>query len=147
MPSAPAASCASTALAIYGGRKDGDFFGVALGTVVVTNIGPATCQLSGTPTLALTDDEGPLDLPQADTPGLAISPVVLAPNGSATLTVDWVNWCHPAPGPLQITIGLPDGAGTVIGPFNGPPGGTFVPACQSATQPSAVGVVQGYAPG
>jgi hypothetical protein len=141
LPPTTLSACATSGLAIFGGRQSGGFVGNAQGTVVVTNTSSSACKLEASPTIGLVGTEGILPVQQV--PGVSLSPVTLAPGASASFTIDWANWCQSDPGTTQISLGFPDGS-SVRGPFDGPPNSNFVPGCLNATQASTVSLVRGY---
>jgi hypothetical protein len=75
-----------------------------------------------------------------------VPPATLAPGvrDAASVAYNWSNWCGKAPGPLRVRVELPEG-GSVTGPFDGPPEGTFVPRCDQPGQPSALIPLWGFA--
>ena len=138
--------CPTFSLSLFGGRRAADSAGDAQGTVVVTNTSSTACRLdAGTPTVALLGTEGVLTVEQA-AGGPALTPTVLDPGATATLVLQWSNWCAGDPGTVQIVLSWPDGS-SAHGPFDGPPGGQYVPSCVSNGQPSTISVEQGYQPG
>jgi hypothetical protein len=138
-------SCQSSNLTAQGGRQ-GEA-GSAQGTVVLTNVGQTACVLSGIPSVGIIGPGGsPLGVTMSAATNQAEAPLAVSPGSSGTLIVNWSNWCGAAPGSLQISIGLV-GGGTVTGPFDGPPGYTYVPPCISAGQVSSLSVVNAYLAG
>jgi hypothetical protein len=142
-PGAPA--CPAASLTARGGREGGGFVGEAEGGVLLTNIGTASCILSGNPSVVMLSSDGSqLDVEAAPPTNPAFPPVLLQPKGLATLIVYWSNWCGSPPGPLQIRITLSGDEGTLTGPFDGPPNYDFVPACRDSSQPSTLTVTHAY---
>jgi len=138
-------ACASSQLRARGGRQGGGFVGEALGQVVLTNAGPGTCVLSGTPSVALLT-AGRQPLPATALPAdLQVNrPRLLRPGASGGLDLYWSNWCGAAPGPLDVAVTPAGDATPVTGPFDGPPGYDFVPACRDAAQPSTLTVTDAF---
>ncbi len=144
--SAPA-GCVASDLSVHGGRQGGGFVGVAHGMVVVTNTTTAACVLAGYPTVALLNQNGTaLDIQRQPAPATPKNSIVLAAGQSAGMSFEWANWCSGAPGPLRISIAPYRATGSVVGPFDGPPGYDFVPGCQDSSQPSAIEALSPYAP-
>jgi len=138
-------ACAPSQLRARGGRQGGGFVGEALGQVVLTNAGPGTCVLSGTPSVALLTAGGqPLSATALPADLQVNQPRLLRPGASGGLDLYWSNWCGAAPGPLDVAVTLAGDATAVTGPFNGPPGYDFVPACRDATQPSTLTVTGAF---
>ena len=149
---APAPPCRAGQLRAVGA---GFSFGPAVvggtGSVTLRNAGTGACALTGRPQVrAVGAPRAPaqtqLDLPapaplfpQLTPPPTAL--LALPPGASATLTVDWRNWCVPgATGrarlvpPRAIRVTLPGGAGSLDIGYNA------VPGCEAPGQPSTLGV-------
>jgi hypothetical protein len=137
-------ACTPDELAIHGGRQAGGFHGVAVGSVVLTDISQRSCTLNGDPGVQLLTTSGTV-LVIAHRPNIdpAHSPAVLSPGNTATLALAWDNWCLPSPGPLDVELTLGQGQLTITGPFDGPPSYDLVPACADPSQPSTLGVIDG----
>ncbi|MGH3443753.1 MAG: DUF4232 domain-containing protein [Nocardioidaceae bacterium] len=137
--------CRAEALRVRGGRQ-GENTG-AHADIVVTNTSPAACFLTGLPRVSILRADGTA-LPirqQTPAPHLNLRAVALAARGgTAVLTLYWSNWCHDRPGPLTIAVTLPGSAGTVRGPFNGPPDYDYVPGCLAKGKASTLEVTQAY---
>ncbi len=131
-----------------GGRQGGGF-GTAHAEVEFTNLGTAACTLSGAPTVSIMQSDGSaLPVRSAAASNMTLAAVVLPPDlpNAASLTLSWTNWCGAAPGSLALKIMLPAAAGTVTAPFNGPPDYDYLPACQSAAEPSLIEILSAYTP-
>lgn len=141
---APAPTCRAASLRIHGGRE-GEETG-AHGAVQITNVAPTRCELIGRPRVSLRRaDNTVLMVRQQSTPRPAVHTITLAADGGrAWLALFWINWCHGATGPLDIALTLPRGAGTVVGPFDGPPAYNYVPQCLAPHRPSMMQIVAGY---
>ncbi len=68
--------------------------------------------------------------------------LLLNPGQSATAAIYWANWCQANPGALDIAIHL--AAGTVTGPFDGPPDYNYTPDCTNPAGSSTLQVTQSY---
>jgi hypothetical protein len=135
-------SCLASNLTAQGGRQ-GEA-GTAQGEVILTNGGSTACVLSGDPSLGLMTSGGsPLGVTQGPATRSPDAPLTVAPGSAAILIVNWSNWCSASPGPLQISIGLA-GGGSVVGPFDGPPGSDFVPPCIDEGGSSSLVVADAY---
>lgn len=150
---APARPCRAAELRVVGA---GFVFspGVAGGTGSVTlrNAGRVACRLTGRPLVRLVGapkqppqrqlnlSAQPAAFPQVLPPESTL--LALPPAGTATLSIDWRNWCVPGAGqtpkavvpPQAVRVTLPGGLGSLDVAYNA------VPACDSPGQPSTVGV-------
>ena len=133
-------TCQASSLAIDGVRQ-GESGIVNLG-IAITNTGDASCTLPQLPAaVQLLDAKGTaLDIPTETvtaTPGPPAPPVVIAPHvaAAAILTVYWISWCHPDPGPLTVKVIFVAGAGSVSGPVG--PGGPL-PRCDTPGRASSL---------
>jgi hypothetical protein len=146
METTPTALCTAPDLSVHGGRQGGGFVGVALAMLVVTNRSATPCRVSGYPTVEILGQDGAaLDVTHTAQAQVAGNSRALAPGQSVGLTFDWMNWCSGAPGPLRVAL-TPEGTtGSIVGPFDGPPGYDFVPGCRSASEPSTIGYFSRYA--
>lgn len=139
--------CTANSLAVHGGRQGGGFVGDAEATIVLTNTGPSACSLSGEPLFALRSVDGsPLTVQNKAQPLHPIRPLTLQPQGSAYVIAEWSNWCGTTPGPLDLTVTLPNDTPGVTGAFDGPPNYNFVPQCTETNQPSGIQAVNAYLP-
>jgi Domain of unknown function (DUF4232) len=152
-PALPAAPCRASQLRVAGSGLQ--FVpGVVGGTGVVAlrNTGPASCGLTGWPTVRLVGAprapaQRQVDLPaQVPTFPQVLQPAAtlraLAPGATATLSIDWINWCVPGavgsakpqvpPAAVRITLGR--GLGSLDVGYNA------VPDCDTPGQPSTIGV-------
>ncbi|HEY5487460.1 MAG TPA: DUF4232 domain-containing protein [Candidatus Limnocylindrales bacterium] len=132
--------CQASSLAIDGVRQ-GESGIVNLG-IVITNTGDVSCMLPQLPAaVQLLDAKGTaLDIPTETTtatPGPPAPPVVIAPHvaAAAILTVYWISWCQPDPGPLTVKVTFVAGAGSVSGPVG--PGGPL-PRCDTPGRASSL---------
>jgi hypothetical protein len=136
-----AALCDPNALKITGGRQ-GEAFGTAEGTILLTNTSNILCSLN-VPALTLVTQNGtPLTI-QTSAPSSPVVPMALNPSASAEVITNWSNWCGSAPGPLEIAVTLP-GSTKAVGSFNGPPNYNYVPTCQDHSRASVIQVVGAY---
>ena len=122
------------------------------GAVTLRNAGPGACRLTGRPGVRLVgavpapqQHQIPLPAQAAEFPTLAPPDerlLALPVGGTATLQVDWRNWCvpvvphsraKPTP-PRALRITLPGGRGTIDASYNA------VPPCDAAGRPSTAGV-------
>ncbi len=150
---APAAPCRASRLKVVG---TGFLFTPGLsggtGTVTLRNTGPAACRLTGRPGVRVV---GALPQPrqqQVPLPSLVPAfPQVLPPastlqrlpsGATATLTVDWRNWC--VPGASHATKPLTPPRALRITPTGGlgslDVGYDAVPSCDAPGKPSTLGV-------
>jgi hypothetical protein len=135
--SSPAASisqpsfrpCQATSLVIRGVRQ-GEAGIVNLG-IDITNAGTLPCTLPQLPTAVqlLRADGTVLDVASVLPTATVGPPVLVQPkvDSAAILTVYWMSWCQPAPGPLTVEVVLPAGAGVVLGPL----AGSLLPRCDT----------------
>lgn len=139
-PGVRAGPCQASGLRVSGGRQGES--GGAHGEIVVTNTGQGACTLEGPPTVEILKAGGePLVIWQLSNT-LPTGTFVLGPGQTASAAVHWSNWCQANPGALDIAIRL--SAGSVAGPFNGPPDYDYVPGCINPTGTSTLQVVQSY---
>jgi len=146
----PASPCRASRLRVVGA---GFLFQPAVaggsGSVTLRNAGPGACRLTGRPDVRLV---GAVPAPQqrqvvlpAEPPAFpAVAPpgatlLALPAGGTATLGVDWRNWCVPrgrkAPTPPRaVRITLPGGRGSIDAGYNA------VPTCDAPGQPATIGV-------
>jgi len=132
------ASCTARQLSVMGGRQGGGFQ-TAHADVNLKGVTPPDCLLNSAPTaIALVKADGTtLDVQYA--PGTVTKPEpVLSPSGVVDLVLSWANWCGTNPGSLTIRISMPNGAGVVEGPFNGPPDYDYLPGCIQPGEPSTL---------
>jgi len=146
---AAAPPCTAAELRVRGGRG-GENTG-ARADVLFTDVGSSACVLNGLPRAIelLRKDGSVLDTKPAALSPSQLGPVFLKPHAAnaADMIIFWANWCEAQPGPLRIRITLPGSGGTVTGPFNGPPDGTFVPECLQEGQPSTLQILEAYGNG
>ncbi len=147
---APAPPCRAAALKIDG---PGFQFAAAIaggtGEVVLRNVGPSACRLTGRPDVRIVGavpapDQQQVPLPAQPPTFPAVAPPestlsAVAPGGAVTLDVDWRNWCVPpastaAVPPTAIRLTVPGGSGTIDVGYNA------VPACDSPAAASTLGV-------
>ena len=151
-PVEAAAPCRASSLRVVGA---GLLFAPAVsgGTARLTlrNAGPHACRLTGRPGVravgAVPSPEQqqepqpaePATFPDVVPPATAL--LALPVNGTATLDVDWRNWCVPvAKGtskpvpPRALLVTLPGGRGSIEVGYNA------VPSCDSPHQPATIGV-------
>jgi hypothetical protein len=124
----------------------------AVGSVAVRNVGTAQCRLTGRPLVrfvgapkAPPQRQASLPPQQPAFPRL-LRPsswlLALAPGDSASLGIEWRNWCVPnaqsAKKPLippkAVRVTLPDGGGSLDIPYNA------VTSCERPEDPSTIGV-------
>ena len=149
----PAAPCRASMLRVVGSGFQ--FVAGAVGgtgAVALRNIGPGPCRLTGRPTVRLVGAprapaQRQVDLP-AEVPAFpevlepAATLQALPPGSTATLSIEWSNWCVPGaagsakpqvpPSAVRITLGR--GLGSLDADYNA------VPDCETPGQPSAIGV-------
>lgn len=139
--------CTAAALQVKGGRMPGGT-GTANAFLYFTNIGSTPCSLSGQPKSVafLTTDGSALPITPEGPPPDALKPATLAPEvrDAAGVEYNWSNWCGPTPGPLRVRVELAQG-GSIVGPFDEPPEGAYVPRCDSPSQPSTLTMLVGSA--
>jgi len=142
--SAPSTACAAADLHAEVSLEGA--MGSVEGSIRLTNVGGATCTLSGRPTVAIFSSMGH-DLPlqvtasepqwQADgAPEPAGWPVVgLQPGSAASVRVRWSNACPQLSGPVSWKLGLGNGGGTMD--VSGADA-SFVPPCNGPSEPSTL---------
>jgi hypothetical protein len=149
-PVAPASPCRTSRLRVVGA---GFVFRPAVsggsGSVTLRNAGPGACRLTGRPDVRLVGavpaprqrrvalPAEPPAFPAVVPPGATL--LALPAGGTATLGVEWRNWCVPrgrsAPTPPRaVRVILPGGGGSIDAGYNA------VPGCDAPTQPSTIGV-------
>jgi hypothetical protein len=151
-PVEPASPCRAAQLRVVGpGFQFAPALSGGTGSITVRNAGPAPCRLSGRPDVALVGarpapQQRRLTLPAEppEFPRLAPPDTVLQalPVGAtATLAVDWRNWCVPASGsrtapvpPRAVRLTLPGSSHHLDVDYNA------VPACDAPEQPSTLSV-------
>ncbi len=142
--------CEAKALALDAGRESDGSHIAASATVEITNLGPASCRLGGVPTVAILRPRGGRPaVTYSVAHHVVLRPAVLpvATPQAAAIHLAWLNWCGAKLGPLRIKVTLPDGEGTAIAPFNGPPAYDVVPGCGSRELPSTLELLSAYASG
>ena len=117
------------------------------GSIELTNVGGATCTLTGRPTVSIfsSGSEVPLQVmgsgPQWEADGASQPqgwPVVsLRPGSAASVRVRWSNACPQLSGPASWKIDLGNGAGTLDASGAD---ASFVPPCNGPTEPSTLEV-------
>lgn len=149
----PAAPCRASRLRVTGSgfQFTADAAG-GTGSVALRNTGPGPCRLTGRPTVRLAGAPRAPAQRQVDLPPQAPTfPEVLRPamtlralpaGATATLSIEWTNWCVPGaarsakaqvpPSAVRITLGR--GLGSLDARYNA------VPGCETPGQPSTIGV-------
>ena len=118
------------------------------GSIDLTNVGGATCTLTGRPAVSISDAQGNEVRVQvtASEPQWKVNtapqpqgwPVVsLQPGSAASVRVRWSNACPQLSGPVSWKIDLGNGAGT-LDPSSAD--ASFVPPCNGPTEPSTLEV-------
>jgi hypothetical protein len=132
----PPAKCTAAQLGARAGW--GAVEGTRYASITLRNSGaPCLLDVRGT-TAALDVRGGALPLERVDAgPGRDMRPRVLPSNGSADVTVYWLNWCKPDPGPITGSLTIPGLAATAPIRFNGPDP-TSLPRCDAPTSPSGI---------
>jgi hypothetical protein len=152
-PVTAAPACRASRLKVVG---IGFLFAPALsggtGSVSVRNAGPGACGLTGRPAVRVVGgSRQPLQRQESLPAELAPFPKVLPPastlrslpgGGTATLTVDWRNWCVPGAAgatkpltpPRALRVTLAGGLGSLDIGYDA------VPSCDSPSEPSTLGV-------
>lgn len=151
-PQSTAAPCRASELKVQGGGIVFQATAVgASGTVELRNVGSRACRLTGRPLVRFVGT--PQSPRQRQTAEPALSPefpgvtkpasslLALAPGSSATLSLDWNNWCPPGPrsnkpavAPKAVRVTLPGGGGSIDVSYNA------VTPCYQPGSPSTVGV-------
>ena len=144
--SAPSTACAAPAL-----RAEvslGGAMGSVEGSIRLTNVGGATCTLSGRPTVSILSSTGhdvalqvsPSE-PQWQVDGGAEPagwPVVsLRPGSAASIRVRWSNACPQLSGPASWKLDLGNGGGTL---YVSGADASLVPPCNGPSEPSTLEV-------
>ena len=144
--SAPSTACAAPDL-----RAEvslGGAMGSVEGSIRLTNVGGATCTLSGRPTVSIFSSQGhevvlqvTASEPQWQADGApepAGWPVVsLRPGSAASVRVRWSNACPQLSGPASWKLDLGNGGGTLD--VSGA-GASLVPPCNGPSEPSTLEV-------
>jgi len=123
----------------------------ASGTVALRNVSSRPCRLTGRPQVRFVG--APQSPRQLQNPEPAVSPEfpavskpvsslrALPPGSTATLSVQWNNWCPPGArqgkavlAPKAVRVTLPGGSGSIDVPYNA------VTACLQRGAPSTIGV-------
>jgi len=142
----PSTRCATSDL--HGKVSLDGAMGSVEGSIDLTNVGGATCTLTGRPAVSISDAQGnevrvqvTASEPQwkADAaPEPQGWPVVsLQPGSAASVRVRWSNACPQLSGPVSWKIDLGNGAGT-LDPSSAD--ASFVPPCNGPTEPSTLEV-------
>jgi hypothetical protein len=116
------------------------------GSIDLTNVGGATCTLTGRPAVSIWNSQGQavaLQVTASDpqwkvntTPEPQGWPVVsLHPGSAASVRVRWSNACPQLSGPVSWKIDLGNGAGTLDASSADP---SFVPSCNGPIEPSTL---------
>lgn len=138
------ASCIGANLRVTGNWQGAT--GSMLGGISFTNTASTPCTLSGYLTAELISQQGqklPVQVQNGGPPGDALpsgaaSLTVVLPAGktnSASITVQWSNWCGPAPGTLTLVVVLPDSERLTVEPVFEPWG---VARCDEPTAASVL---------
>lgn len=152
-PGPPAAACTASHLRVTGsGFQFAAGASGGIGQAAIRNTGPVACRLAGWPAVRLVGAAAAPAQRQVDLPAAApefpqvLRPAAtlqaLPPGASATLTVQWSNWCVPGAAgspkpqlpPSAVRITLAGGLGSLDARYNA------VPGCQAPGQPSTVAV-------
>src|SRR6266566_2371031 len=117
------------------------------GSIDLTNVGGATCTLTGRPAVSIWNSQGQAVAVQvtasepqwkANGPQPQGWPVVsLQPGSAASVRVRWSNACPQLSGPVSWTIDLGNGAGTLDASSAD---ASFVPPCKGPTEASTLEV-------
>lgn len=118
------------------------------GSIDLTNVGGATCTLTGRPAVSISDAQGNevrVQVTESEPQWKANAapqpqgwPVVtLHPGSAASVRVRWSNACPQLSGPVSWKIDLGNGAGT-LDPSSAD--ASFVPPCNGPTEPSTLEV-------
>jgi len=113
--------------------------GSLLGSVRLTNHGPTTCSLSAYRGIKVIGRDGTV-LPVRDLvePPTSAPPVLLGVTGTATVNVQWQEWCEATnPTPVTLAITLPDGS-VVTATNDGQNGLNQTPRCDVPNLPSTL---------
>lgn len=151
-PAASAPDCTAAQLRVLGrGLELTPYGSGGTGTITLSNKGSRACRLTGRPAVAIVGaadaprqrqvnlPPAPATFPDVVPPASAL--LALPPGDSATLSVQWSNWCppHASPGkrvvpPRAVRVTLPGGRGSVDVDYNA------VPDCVRPAEPSKIGV-------
>jgi hypothetical protein len=135
--------CQPGSLTLQAGRQ-GEAFGTAEATIVLTNAGSSSCSLSGTPTLVVFRADGSILAVQNSASTHPVLSLTLQPGESAALITNWANWCGQPPGPLRLEVLLPGHSAGVVGTFEGPPNYDYLPRCTRPGEASDIEIIDGY---
>jgi hypothetical protein len=112
--------------------------GSVAGGVSFVNVGKDPCFVQGQPTVELFDQHGQRLSVVAAQPSVSVPPaarVLLAPrSGTASVLVQWFNWCGADSGPVVARVILPSATASIT---VAPPIG-FLPHCNNAASPSTI---------
>jgi len=110
------------------------------GGISFVNDGTESCSVEGHPSVELFDQHGQRLSVVVSAPNPTASPasrVLLAPHSSsASVLVQWFNWCGSDPGPVVARVSLPSWAAPL--PIAPPIG--LIPHCNNAAAPSTLDV-------
>jgi hypothetical protein len=151
IPGDSGSSAASTACAAPDLRAQvslGGAMGSVEGSIRLTNVGGATCTLSGRPTVSIFSSQGDevaLQVTESEpqwqadrAPEPAGWPVVsMQPGSEASVRVRWSNACPQLSGPASWKLDLGNGGGTLDAAGAG---ASLVPPCNGPSQPSTLEV-------
>jgi hypothetical protein len=114
--------------------------GSVAGGVSFVNVGKDPCSVQGRPAVELFDQHGHRLSVVAAQPSVSPPPaarVLLDPqSGTASVLVQWFNWCGTDPGPVVAKVILPSATASIT---VDPPIG-FLPHCNNAASPSTIDV-------
>jgi hypothetical protein len=137
-PSTPTPICQPSSLQAQGSWQGAG--GSVAGGVSLVNVGKESCFVQGQPSVELFDQHGQRLSVVAAQPSVSAPPatrVLLAPrSGTASVLVQWFNWCGTDPGPVVAKVILPSATASVAVT---PPIG-FLPHCNNAASPSTIDV-------
>lgn len=109
--------------------------GLSGGLLSVTNKSANACELRAFSTLQLVSKTGMVIAGEASQDHGAINVTMEPGVGEANVTpVFWQNWCGPDPRPVQVSIVLPNGGGTILSDYGD--GSTYLPSCLIPSKPS-----------
>jgi hypothetical protein len=142
----PSTACAASDL--QGSVSLDGAMGSVEGSIDLTNVGSATCTLTGRPAVSIWNSQGQAVAVQvtAGEPQWKANaapqpqgwPVVsLQPGSAGSVRVRWSNACPQLSGPVSWKIDLGNGAGS-LDPSSGD--ASFVPPCNGPTEPSTLEV-------
>lgn len=130
--------CAARSLGAAAGLQGAT--GSVAGSVLISNVGPTTCRLRGTPDVSIINSRGEVLSVQFAPTGRGAGGTdakvgAVLPQGAQTRTfVAWQNWCGSRDATVTLVLTLPETAEKLAAPVVGPNGDAIAayPRCDTA---------------